>query len=483
MRRNGLSRRQKFIVVWMLVTVVAVFLALLVIVSREDPGLPLATVIARAARPTTTSPAETVGIAAAPTRTVPAIPESGQVPAEDSAEVLAARRIEQLGRSAGEVRELPKQQEIPLNFLDEEEMASYLRQLRSDSEGREFVERQQALLAALGLAPGSGEAFPEPVQTRAKHVVGFYDRTERQIFIGPAGRAAEEPDVSLIHQYAHALIDQHFDLQSFATGVFSADTIRARDALVEGDAMAVLALRGFGGLNRADLDGLAEHLSAAELTDYEGYLASRSMGQLVVFPYSEGARFVGALLEMGWWPAVNAVYRDPPVSTEQILHPEKYIENPRDDPRTVLLPDLREDLGEDWKLVTQDVLGELVLRAHLDQYLRDSEEAVAAADGWDGDLAALWEDLDGNQILVISSSWDTTGEAAAFARRYVDLIDRRLRGAERVRRAIVPPGGRWWRGDSENAYLRRQDDSVLIIWTPDTETMEQVLAVFVFDED
>jgi hypothetical protein len=467
----------------MLLTVVAVFVALLVIVRREDAGLPLATVIAPAARPTATSPVESGGIAAAPTRTVSAIPESGQVTAANSAEVEAARRIEQLGRSAGEVRELPKQQEIPLNFLDEAQMASYLRQLRSDSEEREFVERQQALLAAVGVAPGSGEADPEPVQARAKNVVGFYDRTDGQVYIGPAGRAAEEPDVSLIHQYAHALIDQHFDLQSFATGVLSADAIRARDALVEGDAMAVLALRGFGGLERADLDDLAEHLSAAELTDYEGYLASPSMDQLFVFPYREGARFVGALLENGWWPAVNAVYRDPPVSTEQILHPEKYLEIPRDEPRTVLLPDLREDLGEDWRLVTQDVLGELVLRAHLDHYLKDSEEAVAVAGGWDGDLAALWEDQEGNQILVMSSAWDSTAEATAFARTYVDLIDRRLRGAERVRRAIVPPGGRWWRGDDENAYLRRQSDSVLIIWTPDTETMEQVLSVFVFDDD
>jgi hypothetical protein len=467
----------------MLVTVVAVVVALLVIVRREDPGSPLATVIAPVARPTATSPAETTGIGAAPTTTAPPKPESGPFSAGDSAEVLAARRIEQLGRSAGDVRELPKQQEVALNFLNEEEMASYLRQLRGDSERRDFVQRQQALLAALGIAPESGEAFPEPVQTRAKNVVAFYDRTEGQIFIGPAGWAAEPPDVSLIHQYAHALIDQHFDLRSFATGVFSADTIRARDALVEGDAMAVLALRGFGGLNRADLDDLAEHLSAAELTDYEGYLTSRSMDQLFRFPYSEGARFVGALLEKGWWPAVNAVYRDPPVSTEQILHPEKYIDNPRDDPRSVLLPGLREDLGEDWQLVTQDVLGELVLRAHLDQYLTDAEEAVAAADGWDGDLAALWENLDGNQILVMRSLWDSSGEAAMFSRRYVDLIDRRLRGAESVRRAIVPPGGRWWRGDDENAYLRRQGDSVLIIWTPDTETMEQVLAVFVFDED
>ena len=80
--------------------------------------------------------------------------------------------------------------------------------------------------------------------------------------------------------------------------------------------------------------------------DGEGYLASRPMENAFLFPYREGAQFVAALLDVGWWPAVNAAYLDPPVSTEQILHPEKYIQNPRDDPQTVLLPDLRDELDD-----------------------------------------------------------------------------------------------------------------------------------------
>jgi hypothetical protein len=228
---------------------------------------------------------------------------------------------------------------------------------------------------------------------------------------------------------------------------------------------------------------LGDDLSEAELTDYEGYLLSRSLDDVLRFPYREGARFVSALLESGWWPAVNAAYGDPPVSTEQILHPERYLADPRDDPRTVLLPDLREDLSEDWRLITQDVLGELLLRVHLDHYLPDSDKAVKAADGWDGDLAALWQDVDGNEILVIRTLWDSPAEAAVFYRSYADVVDRRLEGALSVRRSIVPTAGRWWRGDEGNAYLGQDDDEVLIIWTPDSETMEQVLSVFVFSDE
>ena len=94
-------------------------------------------------------------------------------------------------------------------------------------------------------------------------------------------------------------------------------------------------------------------------------------------------------MQAGWWPAVNAAYLDPPVSTEQVLHPEKYIGTPRDVPRDVRVPDLGEDLGEGWRLVAQDVLGELILGAHLDRYLPDTQEALVAAAGWDGDRA-MW---------------------------------------------------------------------------------------------
>jgi hypothetical protein len=400
-----------------------------------------------------------------------------------AAEILAARRIEALTSQVGQVRELPKQREIPLNFLSAEEVETHLRRVLADPERQDFLQRQQALLAALHLLPAPGVAFPPTVQTRVSHLIAFYDRAEAQIYVGPAGREGDPPDISLIHQYAHALIDQHFNLSALTQDAPNADAARARDALLEGDATAVLALERFGGVEQADLDALALHLSEAELSDYEGYLTSRAMRDVFVFPYREGARFVAALLRAGWWPAVNAAYLDPPVSTEQILHPDKYILAPRDAPRAVRLPDLSEDLGEGWRLVAQDVVGELLLRAHLDQYLPSTPVAQAAAAGWDGDLAALWQDVDGREVLVLRILWDSSAEANEFVRSYTTLIDRRLRGASRVLRPIVPRGGRWWRGEGGDAYLGQEGNAVLIIWAPDTDTLERVLAVFVFGEE
>ena len=470
-------RRQKLILGMMALALVSVLVALGVLVGQDAPTSPLAALAVPTlgrATPTARSNVTLLPATPAPVSLTPT-----RIGVSD--EVLAARRIQALIQDVGQVRELPKQHEIPFNFLGEREMATYLRRMLADATRKAFVERQHALLAALHLLPAPGEAYAPSVQVRVNHVLAFYDLAEGQIFVGPLGREGDPPDLSLVHQYAHALVDQHFDLSSLATDWFSADALRALDALVEGDATMVMAVQAFGSLEQADVDALAKHLAEVELTDYEGYPTSRAMRDVYVFSYREGARFVEALLQANWWQGVNNAYLDPPLSTEQILHPEKYVNTPRDEPRTVRLPNLRTSLDEGWQLTTQDVMGELILRAHLDQYLPDTPQAWEAAAGWDGDLAAVWYDdwtEGGREVLVMRILWDGVAEANEFVNSYVELIDRRLRGASTVRRAGMPRGGRWWRGEGGDAYVQQAGDDVLIIWAPDTDTMGQVLAAF-----
>ncbi len=479
MEKHGLLRRQKLILGVMALALVSVLVALGVLVGQNAPTSPLAALAVPTLRRMTATATVRPSATPLPATSEPALLTPTRIGVSD--EILAARRIQALIQDVGQTRELPKQREIPFNFLDEREMTTCLRRMLADAARQTFVERQHALLAALHLLPAPGEAFAPGVQVRVKHLVAFYDLAEGQIFVGPLGREADPPDLSLVHQYAHALVDQHFSLSFLATGWLSADAARARDALMEGDATMVMALQAFGSLDQADVDALAKHMAEVELTDYEGYPTSRAMRDAYAFSYRDGARFVAALLQANWWQGVNNAYLDPPLSTEQILHPEKYVNTPRDEPRTVRLPNLRTSLDEGWRLTTQDVMGELILRAHLDQYLPDTSQAWEAAAGWDGDLAAVWYDdwtEEGREVLVMRILWDSAAEANEFVSSYTELIDRRLRGASTVRRAGMPRRGRWWRGEGGDAYVRQAGDDVLIIWTPDTDTMEQVLTVF-----
>jgi hypothetical protein len=122
---------------------------------------------------------------------------------------------------------------------------------------------------------------------------------------------------------------------------------------------------------------------------------------------------------------VDAAYLDIPTSTEQILHPEKYLD--RDNPVALEMPDPAQSMGNGWSEVHQNTLGELqigLLLADLPagagvdtltgQY-EIPEPARNAAAGWDGDRYALWADADGQEALVWRTAWDTEQDARAFA--------------------------------------------------------------------
>ena len=70
------------------------------------------------------------------------------------------------------------------------------------------------------------------------------------------------------------------------------------------------------------------------------------------FPYQEGTQFVERLTDA---QLLNS-YVDLPASTEQIIHPEKYLAG--EFPIVVKLPDLAGRLGEGWLKFNEDVLGE-----------------------------------------------------------------------------------------------------------------------------
>jgi hypothetical protein len=158
---------------------------------------------------------------------------------------------------------------------------------------------------------------------------------------------------------------------------------------------------------------------------------------VLLFPYTSGAAFVDRLLGEGGWDAVDAAYADMPASTEQILHPLKYLE--RDEPSLVALPDLTTALGAGWRVVDEDTLGELqtaVLLADFDPGegfngitgdIALPEFARNAAAGWDGDRFALWEDGE-RETLVWRSVWDTPQDARAFSRALAQFGDGRWPG-------------------------------------------------------
>jgi hypothetical protein len=218
----------------------------------------------------------------------------------------------------------------------------------------------------------------------------------------------------------------------------------ALSALIEGDAMGVMLDDELKGrLSFALVPKLPEIVRAQALADdpksekLSGAPAFLREG--LIFPYIEGLAFVYALRQKGPWSVVDEAFADPPASTEQILHPERYLR--RDAPSEVpkFLP---ATLAKTHADLADDVMGELQLRIYFAQAL-PPEEAAAAAAGWDGDrLIALspkaidkaaLTPADLESVIVLSISvWDSEGDAkeaeaallAVAKSRYSGLKDR-----------------------------------------------------------
>lgn len=227
-------------------------------------------------------------------------------------------------------------------------------------------------------------------------------------------------DESLItHEYVHALQDQHYDLMNLLVErPFDFDRSGAVFALIEGDAMNVQ--------RRFERKESFERLTLDEITKVEherfnlyrkevGALFPPLLTETFIFRYRDGARFVEAVRrDKRSAGGVASLFQRPPVSTEQVLHPEKYFSN--EQPQQVAI-NVKLLADERWQVANSSPLGEVAVKALLMAGLSEKASARAAA-GWGGDRAFLLENADGRTLFVWKTLWDNSQEAAEFFQAY-----------------------------------------------------------------
>jgi hypothetical protein len=152
--------------------------------------------------------------------------------------------------------------------------------------------------------------------------------------------------------------------------------------------------------------------------------------QILLFPYGYGASF----LQKAWknnpgWESINKIYSDLPVSTEQIIHPEKYF-SVRDDPKPVSALDPAARLGRDWKVVYQNVLGEFSLGLLLNLQLTE-EHSRKSVSGWGGDEVMYLENGAGRDAAFVNTVWDTEEVAEKFFLAMDEWFQKRFPDADR----------------------------------------------------
>jgi hypothetical protein len=268
-------------------------------------------------------------------------------------------------------------------------------------------------LITLGLLPQGASLKALTIALQGGQVAGYYSPDKGQLFVVSRSGTLGGAELSTYsHEFTHQLQDQNLDLKSLGLDAHDqGDRSLGRLALVEGDAVSVqttwmqanLTPQQLGEVMSAALDPAA----VKALSD-----APRYLRETALFPYNDGLIFVEDLLAQGGYDAVNAAFHDPPDSTEQILHPAKYLQ--REVPIAVTIPaKLAASLGAGWSIAAEDTLGELVLRIWLEQ-VPTSLDARTAAAGWGGDRLALLRGPNGAVALALRTAWDTPADADEF---------------------------------------------------------------------
>lgn len=284
---------------------------------------------------------------------------------------------------------------------------------------------------AFGLVPQDSDVLNDMIKLVVSQAGGFYDPEAKHVilpddleeFMGEMVAGADgfmDPMMRniLTHEFTHALQDQHFDLNTIMGMAMDDDDVKlALTALVEGDATLIGtgAMMDEGGdmtnLLKQDPAAMGAMMGAGGgMMGAEANAMPAILKETLIFPYVYGYILITTMVQDGGFARIDAAFSDPPLSTEQLLHIEKYLGEERDDPIEITLPAV--NLGElGWQPVGQNTMGEFQTRV----LLGSSPDAIEAAKGWDGDRFQVWEHEDGRLGVAWISVWDTEADAKQFA--------------------------------------------------------------------
>lgn len=305
---------------------------------------------------------------------------------------------------------------------------------RDRDEVREFLERQfteqltplelagtEAAYKRLGMIPDTMDLRSFLLDLLTEQVAGYYDPATRVLYV-VKGASPDITSVTISHELVHALQHMHFPLDS--TRALKGDNDRqvAMQAMIEGQAVFEQMSSMLGGADMQTAlpggwDGVREMIRSEQASMPKFAAAPTLLQETLLFPYIAGAEFVRQFKRVR--PG-EVPYAPAPASTEQILHPEKYLDSLPDLPTRVTLGAPR---GAE--LVHEDNLGEFETRLFLYEHIKDIGGASAAAAGWDGDRYQLVQ-VGGGTGIVWLSVWDDAGEASEFRDRMERMVERRF---------------------------------------------------------
>ncbi|HUO04723.1 MAG TPA: hypothetical protein VMU16_05950 [Candidatus Binataceae bacterium] len=375
-----------------------------------------------------------------------------------------------------DLRELRFKSPVPIVVKSQDDAEAIIEaEMMRDYSG-EQLQAEGAAGVMMGLLPAGTDLKSSELSLLKSQVAGFYDPRGKQMvlvegitnvgFLNSTAEFFMQRDVAgemlLAHELTHALQDQNLNLQSSLDRVKDDDDRSiALKAVAEGDATLAGFAYAMGGMSNANADLLAE-----QLKDLPTVLAEQSPGTPdgltvpLAFQYSEGVKFVGEAYHRGGWAAVDALYRNPPQSSHQILHPSLYFTGTPAVPPEIHFPDY-EKIMPGWKTVDQDTIGELLIRVILENNLGKQSKDAALAAVWTADRAVILK-RDREFAVIWMVSFRNASWAGQFAAAYARVLDR-VNGAATQHRVGT-------RGDTVMVTIGKSTEHFDSLWPANGES-------------
>jgi len=413
-------------------------------------------------------------------------PVSATVPpaagAENPAQVTDGSNAEFL-RAADEVLaqmsqllNLPIKEPLKKSLRSKQQIREYL--MREEKEDKEAAQRDAdtKTLEAFGLIPKGFPLDSFMIDLLTDQIAGLYDPKAKEFYIADWIPLDEQRAV-MAHELTHALEDQSFQIDPWIKAARPNDDAElARESVSEGTAMAAMV----------DYTLREQKISVRDLPDVTVLIRSGALEEMskdpnlakappyirddLVFPYLAGTSFSQQFLKAhSGWSDLKILFANPPVSTQDIMHPDIYLAGVK--PEKVTLPEWKGTIPADWKLLEENVMGEFNLDEVLRQYL-GQERADALAAAWRGDRYASFEDSKTKEVpLVVLLALDNVEDAARFNGQYSEALEKKYA----VRRQLYRrPNFFQFQTDSGGVFLRCVATRCLTVEGASRETFDKI---------
>ncbi|MFQ5849414.1 MAG: hypothetical protein ACE5JU_02355 [Candidatus Binatia bacterium] len=350
--------------------------------------------------------------------------------------------FKELKQTVSRIRKLPFQYEVSLESKGTNEIHAPLDKSSLQEPRNQKPPEVARVYARLGLLPEAVDLPRAVTEFRLFQLGARYDSRSKKIIVAQKprkpgytfwnsaqGSENEKGEIGkrflLTQALTHALQQQHFRWEEKLRKIDAEDQRLAFRALLQGDAALVGLTHLIGDPKKNQqkiLDGIKGLALLVGRMEEEIPQISELLRHKVLFEYLYGSQFVIWAYSLKGWEGVNRLYSDPPISTEQILHPEKYFVR-REDPVLVIPWSLIRRFGNSGRKIFDESLGEFLIRALLSRNL-SNEQAAQAAAGWAGDHLLAFQQAK-EVVLAWTTVWDNPEEALEFYEAYRQALETR----------------------------------------------------------